>query len=87
MKRSEFDALLFVDVAERAAGEGAAPPSKPKYYGRPWSELRDEMVASGAKTVRELPARRIAVFYPKMVPANGGAKSIFRGLFGGISSG
>jgi hypothetical protein len=52
----------------RAAPRGVGPPEQvpplhPAYYGRPWTQLRDEMVASGAKTVKELKPRRIAVFY------------------------
>ena len=86
MTQAEFESLLFIDVADRAAAESAPPNDKPKYHGRPWLQLRDEMVASGARTIAELPAKRIAVFYHSTRPANGGAKKVLRGLFGGPSS-
>ena len=86
MKQAEFESLLFVEVADRAAAEPAPPPGKPKHYGRPWAQLRDEMVASGAKTVQELPASRILVFYQLTRPANGGVLSTLRRFFGGTSA-
>ena len=86
MTQAEFESLLFIDVADRAAAESSPPHGKPKYYGRPWLQLRDEMVASGARTVADLPAKRIAVFYYATRPGNGSAKRMLRGLFGGPSS-
>lgn len=86
MTQAEFESLLFIDVADRAAAESSPPHSKSKYYGRPWLQLRDEMAASGARTVAHLPAKRIAVFYYATRPGNGGAKRVLRGLFGGPSS-
>jgi hypothetical protein len=86
MKQAEFEALLFVDVADRAATEPPTQHGKPKHYGRPWTQLRDEMVASGAKTVQELPSNRILVFYQLTRPANGGALSTLRRFFGGTSA-
>lgn len=86
MTQAEFESLLFIEVADRAAAEPPPPPGEPKYYGRPWLQLRDEMVASGAETVAALPAKRIAVFYQATRPANGGVKKMLKGLFGGPSS-
>jgi hypothetical protein len=84
--QADFESLLFIDVADRAAVESPPPHGKPKYYGRPWLQLRDEMVASGARTVAELPAKRIAVLYHATRPRHGGAQRVLRGLFGGASS-
>ena len=81
---AEFETLRFIDVADRAAAESPPPHGKPKYYGRPWRQLRDEMVASRAQTVAELPAKRIAVFSHATRPANGGRR--LGGLFSGPSS-
>lgn len=86
MKQAEFESLLFVDVADRAAAEPTPPPGTDKYYRRPWLQLRDEMVASGAETVANLRADRIVAFYHSTQPANIGVKSIFTGLFSGRSS-
>ena len=85
MTQAEFESLLFIDVADRAAAESSPPHGKPKYYGRPWLQLRDEMMASRAQTVAELPAKRIAAFYHATRPANGGKRVLGR-LFGGPSS-
>jgi hypothetical protein len=63
VKLAEFESLLFVDVEERAAGEPTPAEDKPRYYGRPWSQLRDSMLAGGAKTVSELPEPAVAAFY------------------------
>jgi hypothetical protein len=86
MKPEEFEALLFIEVADRAATEPPPEHGKPKHYGRPWTQLRDEMVASGAKTVHELSSSRILVFYQLTRPANGGALSSLRRFFGGASA-
>ena len=85
MTQAEFESLLFIEVADRAAAESPPPHGKPKYYGRPWLQLRDEMVASGAHTVADLPAKRITTFYQATLPGNGSARSILRRLFGGPS--
>jgi len=82
MKLVEFESLMFVDVAERASAEPAAPSGEPRYQRRPWTQLRDEMLASGAKTVDELSAKRIALFYRSTRSADGGVKSLFRSVFG-----
>jgi hypothetical protein len=80
MRQMEFTSLLFVDVEERAAAEAGCPlPGKPAYYGRPWTQLRDEMVVSGAKSVAELSASRIAVFYHSTKVARGGLLLRMRG--------
>ncbi len=82
MKRAAFESLLFVDVEEKAATEPAPHRDKPKYDGRPWSHLRDEMVARGSTTVADLPAKQIESFYRSTQSAQR-AKSKFMGLFSG----
>jgi hypothetical protein len=62
-RQTDFESLMFVDVVERAGSEAGPPQGKPKYYGRPWTQLRDEMVASGARTVGQLSTNRVAVYY------------------------
>jgi hypothetical protein len=79
MKRAEFEALLFVEVADRARDESAFARGD---RGRPWTQLRDEMLASGAKTVEELRAEKIASFYKSTNAAEGGVLAAFKGLFG-----
>ncbi|HET8752092.1 MAG TPA: hypothetical protein VFM43_06155 [Gaiellaceae bacterium] len=79
MKRAEFESLLFVEVADRARDESASARSD---RGRPWTQLRDEMLASGAKTVEELRAERIATFYKSTNATEGGVLAAFKGLFG-----
>jgi hypothetical protein len=81
MRQAEFESLLFVDVEEHAAAERIPPEGKQKYFGRPWTQLRDEMLASGAMSVAELPANLIAGFYRSTKSADGGVVSAFRGLF------
>lgn len=83
VKESEFELLLFVDVEERASAEPDQQPGKPKYSGRPWTRLRDEMVATGVRTITELPAGQIRLFYASTKSTDDNAKSIFRRLFGG----
>jgi hypothetical protein len=84
MKRAAFESLLFVDVEEKAATEPAPQLDKPKYEGRPWSHLRDEMIARGSSTVVDLPANQIESFYGSTGSAKR-SKSMFRGLFSGSS--
>lgn len=87
MKQVEFESLLFVDVEERAAAERTPREGKPRYLGRPWTQLRDEMVARGAKTIKELPADPSAVFYRSTGSGSGGGvTTLFRGLFGSTPS-
>ena len=86
MKQAEFESLLFVDVADRAASERTPQPGEAKYYRRPWLQLRDEMVASGAKTVAELRADRIVAFYQSTSAADRGLLATLRNLFGGTPS-
>jgi hypothetical protein len=83
MKQAEFESLLFVEVADRAAAEPTPRPGTDKYYRRPWLQLRDEMVAGDALTVADLRADRIVAFYHATQPANRGVKSIFKGLLSG----
>jgi hypothetical protein len=86
MNQAEFKSLLIIDVADRAAAEPPAPPEESKYYRRPWLQLRDEMVASGAKTVAELRADRIAALYRATNASDRGPLSPIRRLFGGRPS-
>ena len=83
MKQAEFESLMFIDVEERAAAEPAPEVGKPKYHGRPWTRLRDEMLASGSPTVADLPAKQIALFYRATKSTEGSVMSAFRGLFNG----
>jgi hypothetical protein len=86
MKQAEFKSLLFVDVVDRAAAEPASPPGESKYYRRPWLQLRDEMVDSGARTVGELRADRIRAFYRATSVADRGLLGSLRRAFGGTPS-
>lgn len=81
MTQREFESLMFVDVERRAAAEAGPQPGKPKYYGRPWTQLREEMVASGAKTVGELSTNRVAVYYHSTKPGDRSAVHRLRRLF------
>jgi len=80
MRQTEFESLMFVDVEARAAAEAGPRPGKPKYYGRPWTQLREEMVTSGAKTVGELSTNRVAVYYHSTKPADRSAVHRLRRL-------
>ena len=84
MKRAAFESLLFVDVEDKAATEPAPQLGQPKYEGRPWSHLRDEMIAKGSTRVAELPTNQIESFYGSTQSAQR-SKSMFRGLFSGNS--
>lgn len=87
MRRTDFDSLVFVEVEERAGTEAAVSPhGTPKYYGRPWTQLRDEMLASGARTVRELPTSRVAAYYYSTKSADGSVTLLLQRLFGTASS-
>jgi hypothetical protein len=86
MEQAEFEALLFINVADRAAKEPASPTGKPKYYGRPWLQLRDEMVAGDALTVADLPPRRITAFYRSTGSSQEDATGIFQRLSGSAQS-
>ena len=89
---SEFKSLPFVDVAARASFESGydrTPVWEPyPSNGKPkhWLRLRDEMIASGAKTVADLPAERITAFYHSIESGDGSASSVFKRLFGGAST-
>jgi hypothetical protein len=85
VKQAEFKSLLFVDVADRAASERAPAPGGSTYEGRPWSRLRDEMLAGGAESVGELRSSEVVVFYHLTQSASGGVLSAFRNLFEGSS--
>ena len=84
MKRPAFESLLFVDVEDRAGVELAPQLDKPKYFGRPWSHLRDQMIANGSSIVVDLPAKQIESFY-RSTQSSKSAKNMFRGLFRGNS--
>lgn len=81
MKQAEFESLLLVEVADRAAAEPDPPPGTDKCYGRPWLQLRDEMVACGAQTVAELRPDRITAFYYSTNPPVAGPLNAVKGLF------
>jgi hypothetical protein len=83
MRRAEFESLLFVDVEERSTAEPAPQQGEPKYHGRPWSRLRDEMLASGSETIAALPANQIEHFYRSTKSLDRSVISTFRHLFGG----
>ena len=82
MQRAEFESLLFVDVEENAAAERTPAEGGAKYDRRPWTELRDRMLASGALSVAELPERTISGFYRSTGSADRGVMSTFKELFG-----
>jgi hypothetical protein len=81
MHKADFESLLFVDVEERAAAERTPPEGKPRYHGRPWTQLRDQMLASGAMSVGELPERTIAAFYRSTGSVDRGVMSALKELF------
>jgi hypothetical protein len=85
-RQTDFEALMFVDVEERAGGEAGPPQGEPRYYGRPWTQLRDEMLASGARTVGELSTNRVAVHYQSTRSAYGGVIDSLKRLLGTPSS-
>jgi hypothetical protein len=82
MQRAEFESLLFVDVEQHAAAEGAPAEGRPKYEGRPWTQLRDRMLANGALSVAALPERTVTGFYRSTGSADGGVMGTLKGLFG-----
>ena len=86
MNQAEFESLLFVDVADMAATEPTPQPDEAKYHRRPWLQLRDEMVDSGARTVGELRADRIRAFYRATSVADRGLLGSLRRAFGGTPS-
>jgi hypothetical protein len=86
MKQEEFESLLFIDVADRAAAEPAPPPDADKYYRRPWLQLRDEMIATDAKTVAELRADRIVAYYHSVNARGSGLLTALRDLLGSSSA-
>ena len=54
--------MTVAQVHVRTTGEGTVQRGKPLYFGRPWTQLHDEMVDSEARTVGDLrPARRRAL--------------------------
>ena len=83
MRQPEFEALLFVDVEKRAGTEPAPAAGEPRYHGRPWTRVRDEMLATGSLTVGDLPPREVARFYRALASEDTGFMSALRGLFGG----
>jgi hypothetical protein len=85
-RQTDFESLMFVEVEERAEAEAGPPQGRPKYYGRPWTQLRDEMLASGARTVGQLSPNRIAVHYHSTRSAYGSVIDSLRRLFGPASS-
>jgi hypothetical protein len=85
MNQAEFESLLFVDVADRAAAEPAPPEDADKYYRRPWLQLRDEMIASNAQTVAALRADRIVAFYHSTNGADQGLLSALKSRFSSAS--
>jgi hypothetical protein len=81
MHKADFESLLFVDVEERAAAEHTPPEGKPRHAGRPWTQLRDQMLASGSMSVAELPERMIATFYRSTGSVDRGVMSALKELF------
>jgi hypothetical protein len=85
-RQTDFESLMFVEVEERAAAEAGPPQEKPKYYGRPWTQLRDEMLASGARTVGELSSNRVALYYHSTRSAQSSVVDSLKRLFGAAPS-
>ena len=63
MERKDFEAMTLAEVSGRADAEGPPEHGKPKHYDRPWTQLRDEMVAGGAATIDDLTSTRVDLFY------------------------
>ena len=55
----KFEDMTIAQVRARAAAEGGVQRGKPLYADRPWTQARDEMTDSGAKTVCDLPRARV----------------------------
>jgi hypothetical protein len=56
---SSFEEMTLAQVHARAAGEGGVTRGKRVYADRPWTELRDEMMDCGVRTVGDLPRARV----------------------------
>lgn len=83
MRRAEFESLLFVDVEERATAEPVPQHGEPQYHGRPWTRLRDEMLATGSETITALPANKIELSYRSTNSLDRSVTRFFRHVFGG----
>jgi hypothetical protein len=58
---TKFEAMTVADVHARTAGEGDVRRGKPRYAGRIWTQVHDEMIDGEARTVGDLPRSRIRV--------------------------
>ena len=58
---TKFEAMTVAEVHARTAGEGDVQRGKPRYAGRTWTQVHDEMIDGEARTVGDLPRARIRV--------------------------
>ena len=86
MKQKDFAAMDVSDVWSVANAESADIPSgEHPYYGRPWTQLHDEMTARKAKTVSQLPPdsikiyRRTTRWVPRLADMNWALSRTWRG--------
>ena len=70
MDRDEFEQMSKADVFSHAREEKGVQRGKPLYYGRPWSQVLDEMEDAEVRTVGALTPRRITVLHEAFRPSS-----------------
>jgi hypothetical protein len=55
----KFEDMTIAQVHARASTEGGVQRGKPLYADRPWTHVRDEMLESGVKAVRDLSRSKV----------------------------
>jgi hypothetical protein len=63
VKRTEFESITLEQGRARAETDPAPERGKPEYFGRLWAQIVDEMTASGASTIGDLPEERVTDFF------------------------
>jgi hypothetical protein len=63
VKRTEFESITLEQGRARAEAEPDPERGKPKYFGRLWAQIVDEMTAAGASTIGDLPEQRVTDFF------------------------
>ena len=57
----KFEDMTVEQVHQRTASEGAVQRGKPLYADRAWTQVREEMLDSEARTIGDLSQARIRV--------------------------
>ena len=70
MDRDEFEQMNRTDVHNHAREEKGVQRGKPLYYGRPWSQVLDEMEDADVRTVGALGLTRITTLHAAVSPAS-----------------